>query len=269
MQIKCVFLTKRVNNFEMSNFWSLTFTLQNEGAKTSYENMAGREEKTIQDNILQTVILPGVTSFQALFRGYRTRKMLAVVRDEFRSTYDEIEGENACENCVAWRGKFGRPKIRQGGTAKSGVWYERSVDNGKEEESVDMIPTDSEIEKSNKETTKKHEEENGKALVHTQKYENVNSFELKPKTVPESEIRYGESIYSSAKANSDVAQLASDIENEIIHKNEATGERESDLEPERDTACHSLKIRDSFSDSILQPKISTEERKLAPTLVQN
>ena len=239
--------------------------------------MAGRENQTVQDNILQTVILPGVTSFQALFRGYRTRKVLSVVRGEFRSIYDEIEGENACETCVAWRGKFGRPKIRQVGSAKSGVRYEQSVDNGKEQECVDMIPTDSERERPKKETTKKHEKENDQALVHAQKNENMNtSFELEPKTFPKSETRQDESTASSAKANSDAAQLASDIENEIIQKNEATGdERESKLEPERDTAFQFLEIKDSFSDSILQPMISTEEssegpsmRKFAPTLVQ-
>eukprot|EP00112_Aurelia_sp_Birch-Aquarium-sp1_P013794 Seg2944.3 transcript_id=Seg2944.3/GoldUCD/mRNA.D3Y31 product="hypothetical protein" protein_id=Seg2944.3/GoldUCD/D3Y31 len=221
--------------------------------------MAGRENKTMQDNILQTVILPGVTSFQALFRGYRTRKVLAVVRDEFCSIYDEIEGENACENSVGWRGTFGRPKIRPGGAAKSGAWYERSVDSGKELECMDIISTDSEKERFDKRSTTKQQKKRDKALVRIQN-ETGNNFEPESSTLPENEIiRDDDSMGSSAQANSNVPQLARDIQHEVTQKDEATGYRDSELEPERDIACQALEIKDSFSDSILQPKVSAEE----------
>ena len=56
-------------------------------------------------------LIHGVISFQALYRGFRTRKVLGKVKEEFRAIFVELEGTEVCPHTLEWRSTFGRPII--------------------------------------------------------------------------------------------------------------------------------------------------------------
>ncbi|XP_065068187.1 uncharacterized protein LOC135693584 [Rhopilema esculentum] len=56
-------------------------------------------------------LIHGVISFQALYRGFRTRKILGKVKEEFRAIFVELEGTEVCQHTLEWRSTFGRPII--------------------------------------------------------------------------------------------------------------------------------------------------------------
>ena len=57
--------------------------------------------------------LQGIVSFQALYRGHRTRKAMKSTRDEFTLIFNELEGENSCMFNIDWHSQYvvGRPAI--------------------------------------------------------------------------------------------------------------------------------------------------------------
>lgn len=60
-------------------------------------------------------LLRGIVAFQSLFRGFRTRKAMQAIRNDFALIFNEIEGEESDMFDVMWdtHSVIGRPSIKQ------------------------------------------------------------------------------------------------------------------------------------------------------------
>ena len=86
-------------------------------------NMAGEVEDFAE-------VVKGIVSFQALFRGYRTRKAIAPTRKEFIAIFNEIEGEFKDRFDVQWKSTIiSRPSIKPFETNAS-ISFARSNKSG-------------------------------------------------------------------------------------------------------------------------------------------